>query len=660
MKHGKRLMALILTAIMAGTLCGCSGNKDSKDSSQGSPTGPGEDRMSLLGEYNQKNDGLDFDKDKWQYDADNNIYYQLGVQYCTDAAAVDYEAMGIYVPGPYMDAKENSDGTYTCTVKTDGALGNYTAKTAPVLFPINTPGYSAQAAPTVYNYQGLSQYLDAGMIYVYSGMRGRSNGYNEKNELQYSGGAPWGVTDLKAAIRYYRFNKDLLPGNTDSIFTFGMSGGGAQSALAGATGDSTLYFNYLTSIGAAMVDKDGEYISDAVAGSMCWCPITSLDYADEAYEWNMGQYTDVQTRSDASWTSALSDDLAVAYGKYINDLGIKDYSGNVLKLEESSDGIYTAGSYYDYLKGVIETSLNNFLKDTTFPYTPANDYNPSGNFGGGGNDAMADISTKEIEGRATGTPKVEIADVQRPDDAIPKSSMPDGIEGIPDGLKDKTGDKEKSGFGAVTYERVEDYIASLNSDTEWIKYDPSTNTAAITGIKDFVTHCKEASKYVPAFDRLDRKAAENYLFGNDDNDSVHFDKTVSNLLGENKEKYSTFADWDEKVMSQYQEDLKTTDKLGNTLEYRENMYNPMYYLCGYYEGKDTSTVAPYWRIRSGISQSDIALTVETNLALALMDNKNVKDVDFETVWGMQHTLAERTGDSTANFIEWVKTCTLNK
>lgn len=61
-----------------------------------------------------------------------------------------------------------------------------------------------------------------------------------------------------------------------------MSGGGAQSALMGATGDSELYLPYLEAIGAVMD------ISDAVAGSMCWCPVTNLDYANEAYEWNMG------------------------------------------------------------------------------------------------------------------------------------------------------------------------------------------------------------------------------------------------------------------------------------------------------------------------------------------------------------------------------------
>ena len=41
----------------------------------------------------------------------------------------------------------------------------------------------------------------------------------------------WGVTDLKAAVRYLRYNDSLIPGSKNRIFTFGHSGGGAQSAL---------------------------------------------------------------------------------------------------------------------------------------------------------------------------------------------------------------------------------------------------------------------------------------------------------------------------------------------------------------------------------------------------------------------------------------------
>ena len=82
------------------------------------------------------------------------------------------------------------------------------------------------------------------------------------------------------------------------------------------------------------------------------------------------------------------------------------------------------------------------------------------------------------------------------------------------------------------------------------------------------------------------------------------------------------------------------------------MYTPLYYLTDYYGGENSSNVASYWRIRTGLSQGDTALTTEVNLALAL-ENYGVKDLDFATVWGEQHTEAEISGDSTSNFIDWV-------
>lgn len=84
------------------------------------------------------------------------------------------------------------------------------------------------------------------------------------------------------------------------------------------------------------------------------------------------------------------------------------------------------------------------------------------------------------------------------------------------------------------------------------------------------------------------------------------------------------------------------------------MYTPLYYLCESYGGYGTANAAAHWRIRSGISQSNTALSTEVNLALAL-ENYGA-DVDFETVWGQAHVEAERTGDSTSNFIAWVVEC----
>ncbi|MBB2891916.1 hypothetical protein [Flexivirga oryzae] len=50
-------------------------------------------------------------------------------------------------------------------------------------------------------------------------------------------------------------------------------------------------------------------------------------------------------------------------------------------------------------------------------------------------------------------------------------------------------------------------------------------------------------------------------------------------------------------------------------------------------------------------QGDTANTVEINLALALQNLG--KRVDFATVWGQAHTMAETSGNATTNFINWV-------
>lgn len=580
------------------------------------------------------------DMTKWQYQEETDVYWQAGIDYCAVPADETYENLGIYVPGVYMTGTDNGDGTYTCEINTSGTAGGFTAETAPIVLPVDTPGYAAMAAPTGY-VSSASAYTDAGFIYVYAGCRGRD------------AGAPSGVADLKAAIRYIRYNGELVPGSTDRIFTFGMSGGGAQSALLGATGDSELYAPYLESIGAI------SGVSDAVAGTMAWCPITNLDYASEAYEWNLGI-----TRSDLSGDmQKLSDAMAEQFALYINKLGLTDKNGKVLTLTASEEGIYQAGSYYDYLKNVIETSLNNFLADTAFPYTAAS--GGKGGFGGPG--GFGDLPDGEIDGTvrdrggkgdfdADGRPGGrEITDGK----GDMKGDLPDLDGEIPD-LDGKRPDLNgKDDYAAIddinrndvsggislsgTYETVQDYIDALNAETVWVTYDSTTNTATITSIADFVGALKLASKDLGAFDALDKSQGENTLFGCGNGEGTHFDAVMGELLADNTE-YGTA----------YAEDLARTDALGTSVTDRVNMYNPLYYLNDYYDGYRTSTVAAHWRIRTGINQSDTALTTEVNLALAL--ESYGADVDFETVWGQAHVEAERVGNSTENFIAWVIEC----
>ena len=139
-----------------------------------------------------------------------------------------------------------------------------------------------------------------------------------------------------------------------------MSGGGAQSCLMGITGNSELYNSYLKENGAVME----EGIKDNVKGSQCWCPITSLDTANAAYEWNMCIYYNTNTRADGTFTKLLSEDFAAEFVKYINEIELKDPNGNILKLTDEF-----SGTYYDYVKKIIEESLNNFLSDTEWPWT---------------------------------------------------------------------------------------------------------------------------------------------------------------------------------------------------------------------------------------------------------------------------------------------------
>ena len=53
---------------------------------------------------------LALDMSAWNLDADNGVWWQVGVPYCTNPATLDYETLGIYVPQVYMTGAVNNDG----------------------------------------------------------------------------------------------------------------------------------------------------------------------------------------------------------------------------------------------------------------------------------------------------------------------------------------------------------------------------------------------------------------------------------------------------------------------------------------------------------------------------------------------------------------------
>lgn len=459
-------------------------------------------------------------------------------------------------------------------------------------------------------------------------------------------GAPAGVTDLKAAIRYLRYNAGNIAGDTERIFSFGMSGGGAQSALLGVTGDSSLYDDYLAAIGAV------EGVSDALLGSQAWCPITSLDSADEAYEWMMGN-----TRTGLSdEEQTISNQLTSAYAAYIDQLGLTDENGEPLTLEASADGRYQAGSYYTYMKEIIEESLNHFLADTSFPYDvdAASAYGPRGGMGPGG--VHGGQGPKGSQG-----PRGATGDQNAQDNAggqgatAPQDGMAPGGDGVEAGSIGTSTDftaidqiqRQESSSGVKisgTFETAQDYIDTLNADGTWVNYDATTGTATITSIADFAAAVKTASKGIAAFDQLDATQGENTLFGYGDGAGAHFDGTLAEILENIGSDYA----------ADYSEDMTRVDALGHSVADRVKMYSPLYYLLASSEGYQSANVAKYFRINTGLWQGDTAVNTEANLALALKNYGS--SVDYSFVWGQGHTMAERSGDSTSNFVAWVNSC----
>jgi hypothetical protein len=107
---------------------------------------------------------------KWNYDSSNDIYYQIGLPYCLVPESSSLETCGIYVPGGYFKGSKNSDGTYTCSLNSLGKVGNYSVSNAPIVIPVNTPGYSEMKAPSSYSASSISSYTKDGIIYLFAGV----------------------------------------------------------------------------------------------------------------------------------------------------------------------------------------------------------------------------------------------------------------------------------------------------------------------------------------------------------------------------------------------------------------------------------------------------------------------------------------------------------
>ncbi len=271
----------------------------------------------------------------------------------TVARPVDaaYQAINIYVPEAYFHGQ---------------AVGNFTAQTAPIFLPNQIGGYMPAKPGTPTGRTGppgdsprastIAVALSKGFVVASPGARGRTAP---------TGKAPAAIVDLKAAVRYLRFNDARMPGDAEKIISNGTSAGGALSALLGTSGNSPDYAAALAALGAADVRDDIFAVS-------AYCPITNLEHADSAYEWQFNGVNDykkievsmldfnVQRKEVAGSLSApqisLSADLKAQFPAYLNRLALRGPQGQPLALDSAGQGSFQA-----YVQSLVIASAQTAL-----------------------------------------------------------------------------------------------------------------------------------------------------------------------------------------------------------------------------------------------------------------------------------------------------------
>ncbi len=277
-----------------------------------------------------------------------------GIDYCSMPVS-SIQKLNLYVPEAYYHGE---------------CINGYKLSTAPIFAPNTVGGYMEGPAMEVGEdhfthrpntaFEGLLH----GYVIMCAGIRGRNTGLESKEFFvggdggqkssttgKAVGRAPALIVDMKAAIRYLRYNRGRVPGDVDKIVTNGTSAGGALSALAGATGNAEAYLPYLNEIGAADA-------SDDIFAASCYCPIHNLEHADAAYEWLFGKENEYHmarfemtpegpkmipvngTLSDEQMK--VSEELRSVFPAYVNSLHLKDAQGKELTLDESGEGSFKA------------------------------------------------------------------------------------------------------------------------------------------------------------------------------------------------------------------------------------------------------------------------------------------------------------------------------
>ena len=274
-----------------------------------------------------------------------------GIVYIANPVEEQYQQLNLYIPEAYFNGE---------------TINGFNAQTAPIFFPNGVGGYmpakplSLTGGKFKDTNNSLIMALSKGFVVASPGARGRTSA---------TGKAPAVIVDLKAAMRYLKYNDKEMPGDANKIISNGTSAGGASSALLGASGDQAAYEPYLKELGAAPA-------TDAIFAVSAYCPITNLENADKAYEWqfgNLSQYKTMEismldynvqrTYKTGTFTAEqtkVSADLKKDFPAYLNSLQLKDRKGKRLTLNAKGEG-----SFKELLKQTIIAAAEKAQKGGT-------------------------------------------------------------------------------------------------------------------------------------------------------------------------------------------------------------------------------------------------------------------------------------------------------
>lgn len=317
--------------------------------------------ISLLSAQKEYNITFDLKKYVPQTFTLGEIVYKVrayeNIIYVSNPVDTFYQKMNIYIPEEYFEGR---------------SINGYTSISAPIFFPNKIGGYM-QALPATLKSQespnGMLQRsiivvaLSKGYIVASAGVRGRTT--IDKGGV-FTGKAPAPIIDLKAAVRYLRFNDRVMPGDANKIISNGTSAGGALSVLLGATGNNPDYEPYLKALGAAAA-------ADNIFAVSAYCPITNLDNSDKAYEWQFdgiyayqkrrfpqGKDQEEPNKSDllSDYQINISKQLKKLFPEYVNNLKLKDKDGALLSLDTSGNG-----NFKTLLKSYIMASAQKAINE---------------------------------------------------------------------------------------------------------------------------------------------------------------------------------------------------------------------------------------------------------------------------------------------------------